>query len=794
MKKGKLFKQKIITSLAIVLILFNFIFPPRSHAIVSEIADTLQSLVCWLGDAVLNGLQEFFMGEPAVFETATSYQQKLNEQNLEDAADNVVENGSPMDYLVLFGAGFNNVVGKFGPFAWAQQKFSSFMGWSDYDGPVALVKYSVANIVSNQIPAFDVNFFKTKSNKTEAEKNGKKSTAEELRKVVQKWYYAFRNIGIVALLSVLLYLGIKIVLSSAASEKAKYKNSIKNWLVAVLLIFSLHYIMAFTLNIIDEANSVLKQKIIIKNAELDENGNVKKDDKGNIKYSEYDGLISIIRVAAEMSEDYTDNMTYTLMYIVLIVYTIMFTVIYFKRTIYLVFLTIIAPLVAITYPIDKEKDGKSQAFDMWFKEYMFNAIIQPIHLILYYVLVVSAIELVSQNNLYALVAIGFMLPAEKLIRQMFGMEQHGNDSALGGFAGGALASQAISSLGKIKNSRNSKSKEKAKESDGKDESNIKMAKMDDVFGEDGNSDRKDASKEAQKEAKEGQQSAQNNIQTGQQQQKEARRKELQKRLSQNKQQGANAKNQQSKQKGIIKKAKDKLNNVKQKPGVKGAGAVVRYTMNKAKGGIKKLPGAALRTSATAAGLAFGAAAGIASGDASNVFKYGALGAGAGRGAANLTIKGVKGVKKVGEGAIDAGKNVKQQYLKGYYGDEQEYQKNVLIPKLKAKNEKDKELQRKYAQAGINMKESTGRNALYDKGYVNEDEILRALKVQQKTGISDDDLVKAAVVSKNIEKFADIEPVKKAVMNKLQGQGWEVEKAQKETEKLIENAKKISGLT
>lgn len=34
----------------------------------------------------------------------------------------------------------------------------------------------------------------------------------------------------------------------------------------------------------------------------------------------------------------------------------------------------IAPLVALTYPIDKVKDGKAQAFDMWFKEYTMNAI------------------------------------------------------------------------------------------------------------------------------------------------------------------------------------------------------------------------------------------------------------------------------------------------------------------------------------------------------------------------------------------------------------------------------------
>ena len=50
------------------------------------------------------------------------------------------------------------------------------------------------------------------------------------------------------------------------------------------------------------------------------------------------------------------------------------------------FFTMIAPLVALTYPVDKVKDGKAQAFDMWFKEYIFNLLIQPMHLILYTIL------------------------------------------------------------------------------------------------------------------------------------------------------------------------------------------------------------------------------------------------------------------------------------------------------------------------------------------------------------------------------------------------------------------------
>ena len=80
------------------------------------------------------------------------------------------------------------------------------------------------------------------------------------------------------------------------------------------------------------------------------------------------------------------------------------------------FLTIIAPLVALTYPIDKMNDGKAQAFNAWFKEYIFNLLIQPMHLIIYTVLVGSAMEFASKNIIYVVVCLGFMVPAEKLLR------------------------------------------------------------------------------------------------------------------------------------------------------------------------------------------------------------------------------------------------------------------------------------------------------------------------------------------------------------------------------------------
>ena len=110
------------------------------------------------------------------------------------------------------------------------------------------------------------------------------------------------------------------------------------------------------------------------------------------------------------------------------------------------FFTMIAPLVALTYPIDKAGDGKAQAFNLWFKEYTLNAIIQPVHLILYTVFVGSAANLVDRNPLYALVAMAFLIPAEKFIKKMFGLDRAETVGSFGSFAGGALAMTGMQKL------------------------------------------------------------------------------------------------------------------------------------------------------------------------------------------------------------------------------------------------------------------------------------------------------------------------------------------------------------
>lgn len=368
------------------------------------------------------------------------------------------------------------------------------------------------------------------------------SSAKTLQPTVAKWYKTFRNIAIVALLSILVYVGIRITLSSISSDKAKYKQMLMDWVVALCLVFLMHYIMAFAVTINEKiikavsaiSGSSAEDKIkAVENAKNDIldattggkdsadttktdevgsgielfiiNGNDGEgvDDKETVKrayktlvgddsdidkdngyaskkdsyfYNRFvfgDGedkdptaliwpandYMTQARIKGQQrsvgsngKEDKTDSQMavtragYNVIYVVLVIYTIIFCFTYLKRVIYMAFLTIIAPLVAITYPIDKMNDGKAQAFDMWFKEYLFNLLIQPMHLILYTVLIGSAMDFASQSIFYVVVALGFFMPAEKLLRRFFGFEKAQTPPMFGGPAMSAVMMSGINKL------------------------------------------------------------------------------------------------------------------------------------------------------------------------------------------------------------------------------------------------------------------------------------------------------------------------------------------------------------
>lgn len=296
-----------------------------------------------------------------------------------------------------------------------------------------------------------------------------------LRSTIAKWYVGIRNFSLVGLLSVLVYIGIRVVISSTASDKAKYKQMISSWVGAVCLIFLLHYIMAFTFTLTEKltdlfntnagAQTIALPKICGKEGSFTFNNKDNNDKFSGIldalqeeglanKSQIFDGtnikgvanLMQYARLYANLNG--SSGLGYTVVYIFLVGFTVWFLAKYMARFIRIAFLTLIAPLITLTYPIDKLNDGQAQAFNMWLKEFIFNILIQPFHLLIYMVFISSALDFANSNIIYTIVVLGFMAQAEKLLRKMFGFEKA---STLGSFSGAAAGSMLANVAGKIGN-------------------------------------------------------------------------------------------------------------------------------------------------------------------------------------------------------------------------------------------------------------------------------------------------------------------------------------------------------
>ena len=307
-----------------------------------------------------------------------------------------------------------------------------WFGMGTYTIPI--IQYGPDKIFSNEVPALDANFINPKD-WNDDDKNDK-SIASQLQATISSWYNALRNLVIVGLLSILVYVGIRMMITSVASDKAKYKQMFMDWLIALCLVFFLHYIMNFTMTVTQMITDGLKGATNVKVT-------INDSDAQNGKIEYVTNLTGAVRMQVEYS-DLLKRVMYALLYLGLVVYTIKFTWEYIKRVITMAFLTLMAPLVTLTYPIDKMGDGKAQAFNMWLKEYVFNALLQPFHLIIYAIFIGSAENLIIDNPLYAILVFAFMGPAEKILRKFFGFDKASTASGgfIGGF-GGAAAFNAV---------------------------------------------------------------------------------------------------------------------------------------------------------------------------------------------------------------------------------------------------------------------------------------------------------------------------------------------------------------
>ena len=303
------------------------------------------------------------------------------------------------------------------------------------------IHYSCEEIFSGKIGLLNIDFISG---------NGQSSGLGNVRNVIASWYRALKLIAIVGFLSVLIYTGIKIMTSSIAQDKAKYKEWIINWLIGFAILFFLHYIMSFIIAIIGQFTKLLSNSMQYITVHFYAEKVLWFNEREDVFVT---NLIGLVRFLAQSSVPMF-KVGYLILYVMLTTYTIKFTIVYLKRLVNMAFLTLIAPIVAFTYPIDKMADGQAQGFDAWLKEYIFNALLQPMHLLLYYILVGSSIMIAAKNPLYAIVVLAFMTEGERLLKKIFGFDKANGFGTVKGMQdaiiGTTIASKMVGMLGKGK--------------------------------------------------------------------------------------------------------------------------------------------------------------------------------------------------------------------------------------------------------------------------------------------------------------------------------------------------------
>ena len=304
------------------------------------------------------------------------------------------------------------------------------------------------DIFFNKYKLLDVNFF-------DVDGAGDKTLTYSFRTAVSGWYYAMRLIASGILLVILVYVGIRMALSTVADEKAKYKKMLVDWVCSLLLIFVLQYIAVFIIYsnnaIVEALRSTLSDSTV-----EDSIGDMMVDI--GLKAITGVGIPSIVAV---------------IVFVIIVFQTIAFLVAYISRMIKVGFLIIISPLISLTYTIDKMGDGKAQALGNWLKEFIFTILIQPFHCIMYLAFVRTAFSLIVGeqdvsifqaftdipalftdgdfnqivNGALAILCLKFIKDGEDIVRKIFGFQDDNSSTSFA--AGMAVSMLAVSNAKKI---------------------------------------------------------------------------------------------------------------------------------------------------------------------------------------------------------------------------------------------------------------------------------------------------------------------------------------------------------
>ena len=314
------------------------------------------------------------------------------------------------------------------------------------------------------------------------------SVKSVLYDVVNRWYSIFFGIAVLVYMIALLFIGVKVVLTSTGESKAKYKEVFQSWITGVIILCLFPYVMKYTVLL---NNALLEMIGTDLDAAQGESGKLTPTpeisetqlESSSASFGD-ENFITSIKGAPFVAgpgarqdlmlyiRDLAGNLgklSLTFVYYVMLGELIVILFVYYKRVFMMAFLITIFPIIAMMYIVQKINASNSAAFTTWFKEYLILVLTQSFHAATYVVVVNAGITayIESDNWLFMLLCVIFLFQGEKILRTIFGMKSAANTI-------GDLATAGVAAIGAAKMAKTVLGGDKQKED--KDEKDLGEAK------------------------------------------------------------------------------------------------------------------------------------------------------------------------------------------------------------------------------------------------------------------------------------------------------------------------------
>lgn len=228
---------------------------------------------------------------------------------------------------------------------------------------------------------------------------------------IATWFVGIRNLSLVMIAIIFIYIGIRLALATVADEKAEYKKMLMGWVEGLILLVLLHYIIIVFIFLSDWLVSKLTSFLTT--------------DETTVKLEEY--ILENSSECIYKSSSKWGWLLYGGFYCMLVFSQLQIFIFYMGRLLKVAFLIIISPLVCVTYSIDKIKDGKAQAFGNWIKEFAIAVLAQPLQLLIYILFIDSAGEILRKNMLFAIVFFMLIPYGTRIFKSVLKFGENSND-------------------------------------------------------------------------------------------------------------------------------------------------------------------------------------------------------------------------------------------------------------------------------------------------------------------------------------------------------------------------------